>query len=187
MTRLVVVTLVGIIFLCTAPLLLYEFHQFALVDDPRPSDVILVPAGDFALRTAQALALAQKGYGCAILVDEGSDSQTFGRTLADRRAAQLGESSTIAQVCPIRGETTWEESKEARICLQSSHPRRVLIVTSDFHTRRSLALFQKEMPDIQFSVSAVPTDYSRGPWWRIESIATSLEEWLALLMWKLQS
>jgi uncharacterized SAM-binding protein YcdF (DUF218 family) len=171
--------------LAVVPLLIYKVHQSLPIDNPQPSDVILVPAGDFISRSSQAIALAKEGFGPRIVIDEGTDRLTFGRTLAERREDQVSDFPVPVRVCPIRGESTSEESKEVRACLAASHPQRILLVTSDFHTRRALAIFQGEMPSIQFSVSAVPTDYSRQPW-RAESVATAIREWIALVWWRIR-
>lgn len=166
---------------CTTPLVLYQSHRFLVVDRPEPSDVILVPSGDFSLRTSKAVSLYHLGFAPRIVVDEGSDTLSFGRTLAERRKDQVAEYGPSVTICPIRGASTREEASEAKLCLEAIRPQRVLIVTSDFHTRRCLRLFRDEIPGIHFSVAAVPTDYSEQPWWHRESLATGVEEMLGFL------
>jgi uncharacterized SAM-binding protein YcdF (DUF218 family) len=155
-----------------------------VINMPVKSDLILVPSGDFTSRTGQALALAQQGFADLIVIDEGANTLDFGRTLAERRAEQLSRSGVSFKVCPIHGDSTSSESREAARCIVKLHPKSVLIVTSDFHTRRSLAMFQRAMPEISFSVAATTTSFSTDPWWSPKSIKTTAGEWGGILWWK---
>jgi uncharacterized SAM-binding protein YcdF (DUF218 family) len=156
-------------------------RSLLIIDRPSVSDVIIVPSGDFGIRSVRALQLTEQGYGKQLLIDEGSEVLTFGRTLADRRLDQTSEWRVSASVCPVKGESTYEESRECGKYLQELGARRVLIVTSDFHTRRALATFRKLMPSISFSVASAPTEFSSEHWWSPSSAATTCEEWGALL------
>lgn len=157
-----------------------------IIDKPTQCDVILVAAGDFALRSNRALQLASQGFGRKILVDEGADVLTYGRTLAERRIEQTSTWPVPVTVCPVRIGSTFGESRECDFYLQKLGARRVLIVTSDFHTRRALATFQKTSPSISFSVASAPTDYSSAPWWSFSAAATAVREWGGLLWLKTQ-
>jgi uncharacterized SAM-binding protein YcdF (DUF218 family) len=156
-----------------------------IVDTPIRSDLILVPSGDFALRTERAIALAEGGFARLIVVDEGADTLTFGRTLAERRIEQLSGSGMPFKLCPIEADSTSAETREAARCLRELGPRRVLIVTSDFHTRRSLAMFQRAMPETSFSVAAARTSFSTNRWWSTSSLKITAGEWGAILWWKI--
>ena len=156
-----------------------------IVDAPIKSDLILVPSGDFAVRTERAIALAEGGFASLIVVDEGADTLTFGRTLAERRVDQLSGSGMPFKLCPIEADSTSAETREAARCLKPLAPRRVLIVTSDFHTRRSLAMFQRAMPETSFSVAAARTSFSTDGWWSPSSLKITAGEWGAILWWKI--
>jgi uncharacterized SAM-binding protein YcdF (DUF218 family) len=62
----------------------------------------------------------------------------------------------------------------------------VLLVTSDFHTRRALSIFQKEDPDWTFSVAAAYDDTQFGAnWWTHRQWAkTNVDEWLRMFWWQ---
>jgi uncharacterized SAM-binding protein YcdF (DUF218 family) len=173
----------GALLLVAVPLTLRALNRSLIVDRPVPSDVILVPSGDFALRAGRAIYLAEHGFGDQVLVDEGSETLSFGRTLASRRLHQLPASTVKLRVCPIRTDSTYAESREAVSCLRSLDAHSVLIVTSDFHTRRALSIFRYAMPAATFSVASTPTAFSTQPWWSLGSIRTSTEEWGALIWW----
>ena len=170
--------------LIAVPLSLRALNRSLIVDRPVPSDVILIPSGDFASRAGHAIYLAERGFGEHVLIDEGSETLSFGRTLVSRRLHQLPESTVKLHVCPIRTDSTYAESREAVSCLRSLDAHSVLIVTSDFHTRRALSIFRDAMPTATFSVASTPTAYSTQPWWSLESIATSTEEWGAIIWWR---
>jgi uncharacterized SAM-binding protein YcdF (DUF218 family) len=65
---------------------------------------------------------------------------------------------------------------------------RVLLVTSDYHTRRALDTFRRQLPQYHFSIVAVHDNSSFSPigWWRRRQWAkTTVLEWSKLVWWKL--
>jgi len=161
-------------------------RRYLVVDRPLSSDVILVPSGDFSLRSNRALELAKEGFGKRIIIDEGADFLTFGRTLANRRTEETSEWPFAVTVCPVSRGSTFEESRECGSYLQKLGARRVLIVTSDFHTRRTLASFRKTNPSISFSAASVSTRYSTAPWWSLRAAIRTIRELGGLLWVRLQ-
>ena len=176
--------MIAVLALGVLPTLLKCLNRLLIVDHPAPSDLILVPSGDFALRSESAFTLAERGYSNQVLIDEGSEVLNFGRTLAERRLNQLSGAPVKVSICPIWTESTFTESQEAARCVENFKVRRILIVTSDFHTRRAVTIFRRAMPAVTFSVASVPTAYSTKPWWSPSSLATSTEEWGAILWWR---
>jgi uncharacterized SAM-binding protein YcdF (DUF218 family) len=76
---------------------------------------------------------------------------------------------------------------EAGNCLKGHLIRSVLLVVDDFHTRRSLAIFSRLLPNYHWSIAAVqdPMRFG-GPWWRKrEWIRTTIVEWQHLLWWEI--
>jgi len=61
----------------------------------------------------------------------------------------------------------------------------VLLVTSDFHTRRALSVFRHEIPGYEYSVAAARDDAQFGDkWWTHRQWAkTFVNEWLRLIWW----
>ncbi len=136
-------------------------RSLLIINRPVPSDVIIVLSGDFAVRSDRALELAEQGYGETLLVDEGAEVLTFGRTLAERRVAETSGWATEVGVCLVTGGSTYEKSRERGTHLQERGAHRVLIVTSDFHTRLVVATFRKNLPSISFSVASATAEFSR--------------------------
>jgi DUF218 domain-containing protein len=162
--------------------------SFLIVDAPRPSDVILVLAGETERRPKRALELLAQGYGRRVVLDVSGKARNFGFTevqLAQMYVEDLPQGALVS-VCPIDGLSTKEESKDAEKCLAREGAKSVLIVTSDFHTRRALNVFRREVPEYQYSVAAARNGQQFGArWWTHRQWAKTLvDEWLRLIWWK---
>lgn len=161
--------------------------KLLVVDNPRPSDVILVLAGERDRRPARALELLDKGYAPLVVIDAPADTKFFGFTeaeLAKKYVAQLPQKARV-QVCPIVGLSTRDESRDADKCLAGQTAKQILIVTSDYHTRRALSILRHELPGRSFSVAAAydPTQYGALWWTHRQWAKTFFDEWLRLVWW----
>ena len=162
--------------------------RFLVVDDPQHSDAIVVLAGETKVRPARALQLLHQGMAQHVFLDVVAREQIFDQSLtvlAQKYAAALPEASRVS-VCPITGFSTNAESDDVNSCLQSAGVHTVLIVTSEFHTRRALTIFRRRLPQYQFSVAAAydPTQFGNA-WWRNREWAkVTLDEWMKLGWWE---
>jgi DUF218 domain len=175
-----------LVFICVA--LAAKAGSFLLVDEPRPSDVILVLAGETNRRPALALELLAQQYGRRIELDVPTNSTIYEFTemqLAQKYIQDLPQGSSIG-ICPIDGLSTKDESKDAEKCLAREAASTVLIVTSDFHTRRALSVFRRELPQYTYSIAAARDGEQFGTrWWRHREWAKTVAyEWLRLIWWK---
>ena len=156
-------------------------------DDPLRSDVIVVLAGETEYRPALALQLLDRSYAHRVLLDVPAASEIYNITqlqIAQQYVNSLPESHAI-DICPIEGLSTKAESRDVAKCLAHELGTTVLIVTSDFHTRRALSIFRREIPGKTFSVAAAhdPTQFGNH-WWRHREWAkTCVDEWLRLAWW----
>ena len=163
-----------------------------VVNKPESSDAILVLGGDHNdYRFHQGLQLLQQGRGRLLLLDANSDEFEYGRTSSDQEQdfAQRSAGPLAAQVivCPIEGDSTVGEVDFVERCLRDRNVRSVLLVTSAFHTRRSLSIFRARLPQYHWSVSAVAdtTRFSQKWWQRREWAKTTVLEWTKLLWWQI--
>ncbi|MGA7905907.1 MAG: YdcF family protein [Candidatus Sulfotelmatobacter sp.] len=159
-----------------------------VVDAPRRSDVILVLAGETENRPERALQLLQQGYGRKVVIDVPEDAKVYQLTeidLARNYIQHLPQAAEIS-VCPIAGLSTKDESKDAEKCLVGTKAKSVLIVTADFHTRRALDIFRREVPQYEYSTAAVGNSEQFGArWWTHRQWAKTLvDEWMRLIWWK---
>jgi len=160
--------------------------RMLVIDSPQRSDVILVLAGETEVRPARALELLGQGYGRRMVLDVPAGAKTYHATeveLARQYVRGLPQASAVA-ICPIDGLSTRDESHDAAKCLAQDEAR-VLIVTSDFHTRRALSIFRHEIVGRSFSVAAAHDDTQFGTrWWAHRQWAKTLvDEWLRMLWW----
>jgi uncharacterized SAM-binding protein YcdF (DUF218 family) len=158
-----------------------------VLDSPQPADVILVLAGETERRPARALQLLQQGYGRRIVLDVPAEAKIYGSSqleLAQTYAQRLPQAAAIT-ICPIAGLSTRDEAHDAERCLQRESGDRVLLVTSDFHTRRALSVFRHELRGHSFSVAAAHEDREFGEnWWEHREWAkTCAYEWMRWMWW----
>jgi hypothetical protein len=161
--------------------------RLLVVDAPQRSDVILVLAGETDRRPALALQLLNQDYGRRVLIDVPATARIYAYTqlqLAQRYIEGLPQAASVG-ICPIEGLSTREESHDAEKCLAGETGSRVLIVTSEFHTRRALSIFRQEVRGKSFSVAAARDETQFGTrWWTHRQWAkTCFEEWLRLVWW----
>jgi hypothetical protein len=162
--------------------------SFLVVDAPSPSDVILVLAGETNHRPERALQLLAQGFGRRIVLDVPTNAKLYEFTqiqLAERYVHDLPQGAAVS-VCPIDGLSTRDEAKDIARCLASGDSARVLIVTSDFHTRRALSVLRREIPGHEYSVAASrdPEQFGSRWWIHRQWAKTFVDEWLRLIWWK---
>jgi hypothetical protein len=162
--------------------------SFLVVDAPRPSDVIVVLAGETDKRPERALELLAQGYGRRVVLDVPTNTKLFEFTeiqLAQKYIQDLPQGGSVS-VCPIDGLSTKEESRDAEKCLAGAGGQSVVIVTSDFHTRRALSVFRREVPGHEYSVAAARNAEQFGVrWWTHRQWAKIfVDEWLRFIWWK---
>ncbi|HZQ93399.1 MAG TPA: YdcF family protein [Candidatus Sulfotelmatobacter sp.] len=161
--------------------------KILVVNAPEASDLIVVLAGETDRRPALALELLHQGYAPRILLDVPAAARIYNTSalqVAEGYARSLPEAAQIG-ICPIPGLSTREESHDVLRCLAREKASRILIVTSDYHTRRARDIFRHEIPGRTFSVAGAQDSSRFGTrWWTHRQWAkTCLDEWLRLLWW----
>jgi hypothetical protein len=162
--------------------------RFLVVDEPEKSDAIVALAGETNVRPAHALELLRQGVAPRVLLNVETRDLIYDQRLieiAQRYVNGLAEGNRIA-VCPITGFSTRAEADDVSRCLQSMGAHRVLIVTSDYHTRRALAIFRHRLRQYQFNVAAArdPAHFGAAWWTNREWAKTTLGEWSKMLWWE---
>jgi DUF218 domain len=182
---------IRLIFIATALLvvvLLATSGRFLVVNQPRKSDVMVILAGETDRRPARGLELLDQGYAPRLILDVPAEAKLYGWSQADiarKYVEGLPQAASVA-VCPIYGHSTKDEVLDVSRCLPGISGRRILLVTSDFHTRRALSIFSHVLP-AEYSVAAVFDEREFGVhWWRHREWAkVNLDEWLKLAWWEL--
>jgi uncharacterized SAM-binding protein YcdF (DUF218 family) len=162
--------------------------QFLIVNRPQHADAIVVLAGETDRRPALGLQLLQQGYAPKMLLDVPANAKIYDETMlqiAQQYVRQLPQAQS-AIICPIYGLSTKAESQDVSQCLKTLGVHSILVVTSDYHTRRALSTFRHELPGMQISVAAAtdPEQFG-GSWWKHRQWAKlNFDEWLRLVWWQ---
>lgn len=162
--------------------------SFLVINAPEKSDVIVVLAGETGVRPARGLELLREQMAPRMFLDAETHGLIYDQPLvsvAQKYISSLPEGSKIA-VCPIPGLSTDAETADVGRCLQPLGVHRVLIVTSEFHTRRALSTFQHKLPQYQFSAAAAsdPNHFGTAWWTHREWTKVTFDEWLRLIWWE---
>jgi hypothetical protein len=158
------------------------------VDEPEKSDAIVVLAGETNFRPARALQLLHQGVAPRVFMDAETRNLIYDTQLIDiaqKYVNSLEEAGRVS-VCPINGFSTKAEVDDVSRCLQAMGAHRVLIVTSEFHTRRALMIFRHHLPQYQINVAAArnPAQFGEAWWTNREWAKTTLDEWMKMLWWE---
>jgi uncharacterized SAM-binding protein YcdF (DUF218 family) len=179
----------------TALLLVLPLAGFAamsarllVVNDPSHADVILVLAGEADRRPQRGIELLNSGFAPRMILDVPASAKIYQWTqpeLAAKYVEGLPEGKQII-LCPIAGLSTKAESRDAQACLQQAGAHRVLLVTSDYHTRRALSIFRHELEGYEFRAAAAydPREFGVSWWTQREWAKVNVGEWARLLWWQ---
>lgn len=164
--------------------------RMLVVRDLRHADAIVVLVGETDRRPARALELLHQGYAPRVLLDASPDAYVYHLTTAEIAQQYIHtlppEVARSVSVCQESGLSTRDEAREVRPCLNAVGARSVLVVTSEYHTRRALSVFRHTYPDRSIGVAgAVEPDQFGMPWWRHRQWAkVTLNEWARLIWWE---
>ncbi len=137
-------------------------------DSPQKADIALVLAGDGdGNRILTAAQLARRGYVSRILVSGPSGEYGhFECDLAIPFAVKAGYPESYFLHFENDARSTREEARDAIVRLRELGARKILIVTSNYHTRRSGRIYRAAAPDLTFVVVAAPdSKFTPDGWW----------------------
>jgi uncharacterized SAM-binding protein YcdF (DUF218 family) len=180
--------LIALFLLVLLALLATQAAHFLVVDSPEKSDAIVVLAGETHDRPARALELLRQGVAPRVLFNASDGTRIYDQKLIDvaqRYVNGLPDANRVS-VCPIAGLSTIAEADDVSRCLQPLGAHRVLLVTSDFHTRRALMIFRHRLPQYQFSVAAArsPAEFGEAWWTNREWAKVTFDEWSKMFWWE---
>lgn len=149
---------------------------------PVKADIALVLAGDGrGNRIVTAAELVKQGYVPRVLVS-GPDGN-YGLHECDLEipfAVKEGYPESYFVHFENSARSTRAEADAAVAELRKMGAHRVLVVTSDYHTRRSARMYHEAAPDLEITLVAAPdTFFSADGWWKNrEGQKTALYEWM---------
>ena len=136
---------------------------------PEKAEVAVALAGDpNGNRILKAAELVRQGYASSALVSGPAGQYGYHECdLAIPFAVKAGYPESYFQHVEHQSRSTAEEAQAVVRELRRLGVRRVLLVTSDYHTRRAGNIFRSAAPDITFYVVAAPDFYfTAQAWWR---------------------
>jgi uncharacterized SAM-binding protein YcdF (DUF218 family) len=169
------------LFLFRRPLLTHFADYLIISDALEKADAIAVLSGEAPTRCHKAAALFLHGWAPSILVtksyypDEAHVLRGYGvwelesheKCLAVLRFHHVPDRAI--EILDGYNESTADEAIRLRHYLHERGIERLIVVTSNYHTRRSRLLFRRVFRDtgIQITVQAAPANFSFDPnaWW----------------------
>lgn len=163
--------------------------SFLVVNTPEHADLIVVLAGgNNDLRYWNGVQLLHEGWAPRLMLDVFAKGITYGNNDIDL-ARDFVSRTTPGQstVCPLVINSTYGEARHIEDCLRGTGVKSILVVTSDYHTRRAAEILRKRLPHYHISIYAAPDPYYFSwKWWQTREWAkTTLSEWQRYIWWEL--
>ena len=194
--RRIVLLCIAVLIVAAVFFVMKDAASFLRVNAPQHADVMVVlGGGQDDSRYWRAVELLQAGYSNRILLDAPSFGVSYGKTgeeLAQDWVRRMNAEHT--SVCGIYHDSTYDEAEDVARCLRPMKVSSVMIVTSDYHTRRAFSIFKSRLPQYQWSVAATyapfdltqPQRMAGDDWWKNRRWAkTILDEYQRLIWWEL--
>jgi len=152
---------------------------------PSHADVVVVLAGDpSGHRILRAAELVKQGYSTKVLVSgPGGGYDLHECDLAIPFVVRRGYPESWFVPAPHSAHSTEEEGQALFPVLQKLRAHTVLVVTSDYHTRRACRILRAQWPGIDVHMIAASDEFfSASGWWHTrEGRKTFLLEWTKTL------
>lgn len=162
----VVLLLAG--YLARGPMLTALGSYMVQAGPPMKADIVLVPAGDFAgNRIRKAAELVRQGFASQVLVSGPAGMYgSYECDLAIAYAVNAGFPESYFIHFENHALSTREEAEVIVPELRRRGIQDVLLVTSNYHTRRAGYNYRRIAPDLNFNVVAVKDpDFTPETWW----------------------
>ena len=161
----------AITYLARTPLLRAAGGFWIVQDRMEPADVIIVIGDDdfTADRATEAAALFHGGW-APLIVASGRMLRPYS-TIADLMTQDLESRGVPAKAIvrfSHRASNTLEEAKDLQVLIAQNGWRRILLVTSNYHTRRAQYIFRKVLPaNVSLEVvGAFDAEFEPDTWWQ---------------------
>lgn len=151
-----------------------------VTEEPRPADLIFILGGDMHIRPSAAAELYRDGFAPRIVMSRVEDTPGSAMGIYPNETdasvmllTRLGvpDSAIVMLKTPGGVTSTREEADQLHQYLDRHPASRVLVVTSDYHTRRTRWLMESEMSDLptEFSMYGATPEFDASNWWRSET------------------
>lgn len=147
-------------------------HALEMPSNPAPADAIAVLSGGRP-RLEQAVSLYKQGYAPELWytgdAPQGEEPYERNSQLARQAAIDMGIPANAIHLLP--STSTWEDTQQIIAYAQQRDIKKVVLVTSWYHARRSMCIVQRQSAGTDINVSfQAASNATFGPdnWWRTE-------------------
>ena len=161
----------AVLYLARVPLLRLAGEFWVVDEPPETSDVIVVLSGDNydAERATRAASLFKSGMAPRV-VATGRALRSYATTtdLMKRDLVEHGVPDSAIVPFTHKADDTRDEAAAVSEFVRSHGWKKILLVTSNYHTRRSQYIYEHVLPssDQLLTVAAPDSDYDPNYWWR---------------------
>src|SRR5271155_212357 len=161
----------AVLYLARVPLLRLAGEFWVVDEPPETSDVIVVLSGDNydAERATRAASLFKSGMAPRV-VATGRALRSYATTtdLMKRDLIEHGVPETAIVPFTHKADDTRDEAAVVSEFVASHGWKKILLVTSNYHTRRSQYIYEHSLPanDQLLTVAAPDSDYDPNYWWK---------------------
>ena len=166
-------------------------EQYVIEDALEPADVIVPLRGsseENRARVEEAARLVRERYAPVLLVSV-SGKPFYGRpqhSLIGEYLKQAGFPARQLQFCENLADSTVEEAQAIYSCLRQMGAKQVILVTSEYHTRRTRSAYRQILGGIGIVIRIHPVyneEYWNSHWWRRRRWAKTFLQETAALIW----
>jgi uncharacterized SAM-binding protein YcdF (DUF218 family) len=163
-----------ILWLLRAPLLRPVGTWLHAVDQPVPSDVVVVLGGQSGFRVIKGLELYRGGYGKRLAITSpDAEFPDLEAPPADRWLELLERRGLAADSVDVLSPSfsTFDDGRVTRQYLERTGYRSVLFVTDPYHTRRARWVLRRMLEHAGYRVRVTASDppwFNPRAWWRDE-------------------
>jgi uncharacterized SAM-binding protein YcdF (DUF218 family) len=161
----------AVLYLARVPLLRLAGEFWVVDEPPETSDVIVVLSGDNydAERATRAASLFKSGMAPRV-VATGRALRSYATTtdLMKRDLVEHGVPDSAIVPFTHKADDTRDEAAAVSEFVRSHGWKKILLVTSNYHTRRSQYIYEHVLPsnDQLLTVAAPDSNYDPNYWWR---------------------
>lgn len=173
-----ITALVIILYLTRVPILRGIGNFLIYEDTLMPADAIVVLSGNSSERSKKAGELYRLKMAPLVIATGGVVNQAlsaYGIEINDAALTEIALRRAGVDSAAIRtigsGTSTFEESEAILGYAHREGFKRLIVVTSKFHTRRTRNVFRKKFREVGIDVllsGAEPEDYAVETWWNAE-------------------
>lgn len=191
---LAVLLLLGLVFVFRAPLLTAVAEGLIVNDPPQPADIIFLLNGDYNSRPFWAADLYEQNLAPLVVIARSEDTPAVKLGLipndTDISVSVLEKNGVPADKIVVLSwpggvTSTFDEAAALHQYVNMTDISRVILVTSEFHSRRAKWIFGRELSGlpVRLEMAAVPySTFDKTNWWKNENgLITLNNEYIKLV------